>query len=191
MAVSLSGSANPLSALGLDQLASTRPRTRMFGSTIYRFGGPTGIEPVPEQTSNAPTLLCDGVATFSAVGGRQAPGYSAFDTHMKPANGTVAIAGPQTFGFGTKALREGAASAIKIVPVGLDDLLRKTGGPQPPYSVSDFGDKHISEAPGLRFDLYRFPTKKLASRFGMQTVPVMIQVPPGGHCPPDTSPRRR
>lgn len=191
MAVSLSVPADRLSALGLDQLASTPPRTGMFGNRLYRFGGPNGIEPIPEKTDIAPSLLCDGLATFSAVGGEQAPGYSAFDTHMKPANGTVAIAGPQTFGFGTKALREGAASGIKIVPTGLDDLLRKTRGPQPPYSVSDFGDRHIREAPGLRFDLYRFPTKKLASQFGIRTVPVMIQVPPGGHCPPDTYPHQR
>lgn len=162
-----------------------------YGDTLYRLGGPTGIMPVPNQPSLGRALLCDGMATFSAVGGKQAPGFSAFAKHMKPANGTVAIAGPQTFGFGKRALRQGAASAIKIYSTGLDDVLRKTSGPRPPYSVSDFGDKHIRGAPGLRFDLYRFPTIKLARQFGMKSVPVMIEVPPGGHCPPDTYPRRR
>lgn len=135
-------------------------------------------------------LLCDGLATFSAVGPLpQAPGYSAFDPRTKPANGTVAIAGANTFGFARKALRDGAASAIKIYPKGLADILRKTGGPIPPYSVGDYGDENIRDAPGTRFDIYRFPTLKQAREFGKRTVPVTISVPPGGYCPPGTRPR--
>lgn len=192
MPVSLSASANPLSALGLDQLASTPPRTGMFGNRLYRFGGPAGIEPVPSESSLGGALLCDGRATFSAIGPLpQAAKDSAFAPGVKPANGTVAIAGADTFGFGRRALRQGAASAIKIYPVGLDDILRKTGEPPPPYSVGDYGDKNIRSAPGTRFDIYRFPTIERAKQFGKLTVPVMIRVPPGGHCPPGTYPRQR
>lgn len=144
------------------------------------------------QPSLARALLCDGQATFSAVGPLpQAAGDSAFAPGVKPANGTVAIAGANTFGFPRKALREGAASAIKIYPIGLDDLLLRIGGPQPPYSVSDYGDANIRNAPGARFDIYRFPTIKEARVFGKKIVPVMIRVPPGGHCPPGTYPRQR
>jgi len=134
----------------------------------------------------------DNRATFSAVGPLpRAAGDSAFAPGVKPANGTVAIAGASTFGFARKALRDGAAAAIKVYPIGLDDLLRQTGGPQPPYSVGDYGDKNIRNAPGTRFDIYRFPTIKQAKQFGKQNVPVMIRVPPGGHCPPGTIPRQR
>jgi hypothetical protein len=137
-------------------------------------------------------LVCDGRATFSAVGPLpQAAEDSAFAPGVKPPNGTVAIAGANTFGFARKALREGAASAIKIYPIGLDDLLRQTGGPKPPYSVSDYGDANIRNAPGARFDIYRFPTIKQARKFGKRAVPVMIRVPPGGRCPPGTYPRQR
>ena len=133
-------------------------------------------------------ITCKGSATFSAVGPLpQAPGDSAFAPGTKPANGTVAIAGADTFGFGRRALREGAAAGIKIYPQGLDDILRSTGGPQPPYTVGDYGDVNIRNAPGSRFDIYRFSTMKGALAFGKRTVPVTITVPAGGHCPPGTS----
>ena len=182
---------DPLAALGLNRV-STPPPEGMFGSKLYRFGGPDGIEPVPSKSNLGRNLGCDGRATFSAVGPLpQAAGDSAFAPGTKPANGTVAIAGANTFGFARRALREGAASAIKIYPIGIDNLLRQTGGPAPPYSVGDYGDKNISNAPGTRFDIYRFPTIPQAKQFGKRTVPVMIQVPPGGHCPPGTYPRQR
>lgn len=169
-----------------------RPDPNAFGNRLYRFGGPKGITPISEPAGLRRPLLCDGVATFSAVGPLpQAPGDSAFAPGVKPANGTVAIAGANTFGFGRKALRDGAASAIKISPIGLEDLLRKTGGPRPPYSVGDYGDKNVRNAPGTRFDIYRFPTIKQANQFGKRTVPVMIQVPAGGRCPPGSYPRQR
>jgi len=179
------------SAFGLTGAVPPSPQG-LFGSRIYRFGGPNGIEPVPSAPNLGRALLCDGRATFSAVGPLpQAAGDSAFAPGVKPANGTVAIAGASTFGFARKALRDGAAAAIKVYPIGLDDLLRQTGGPQPPYSVGDYGDKNIRNAPGTRFDIYRFPTIKQAKQFGKQNVPVMIRVPPGGHCPPGTLPRQR
>ena len=133
-------------------------------------------------------LTCKGTATFSAVGPLpQAPGDSAFAPGTKPANGTVAIAGAKTFGFGRQALREGKAGAIKINPQGLDDLLKETGGPLSPYTVGDYGDVNIRNAPGSRFDIYRFSTQKGALTFGKRTVPVIITVPAGGHCPPGTT----
>lgn len=133
-------------------------------------------------------LICTGTATFSAVGPLpQAGGDSAFAPGTKPANGTVAIAGAQTFGFGRKALREGAAAGIKISPEGLDDVLRATGGPLPPYTVGDYGDVNIRNAPGSRFDIYRFSTMKGALAFGKRTVSVTYKVPAGGHCPPGST----
>ena len=138
-------------------------------------------------------LRCLGPATFSAVGPypRQAPGYSAFDPKKRPANGTVAIAGRKTFGFDNKALREGAAAAIKIYPQGLDDVLEETGGPTPPYTVGDFGDKHIRNAKGVQYDIYRFPTMRDGRKFGTHTVQTITEVPPGGHCPPGSVPIKR
>lgn len=190
MTLFLREASDPLSPRGTND-GSGPSLKGLSGNKIYRFGGPTGIAPIPSGPSLG-RLLCDGLATFSAVGPLpQAAGDSAFAPGTKPANGTVAIAGAKTFGFARKALREGAASAIKIYPIGLDAVLRKTGGPLPPYTVGDYGDKNIRNAPGARFDIYRFPTIKQARQFGKQTVPVMIQVPPGGHCPPGTYPRQR
>ncbi|WP_161773110.1 RHS repeat domain-containing protein [Sphingomonas sp. RIT328] len=133
-------------------------------------------------------LTCKGRATFSAVGPYpQASGDSAFAPGVKPANRTVAIAGAQTFGFGRRALRQGAAASIRISPEGLDDVLSATGGPKPPYTVSDYGDANIRNAPGTRFDIYRFATKEGALAFGKRTVPYTVKVPAGGHCPPGAS----
>ncbi len=133
-------------------------------------------------------IACVGTATFSAVGPLpQAPGDSAFAPGTKPANGTVAIAGASTFGFGRRALREGAAAAIQIYPQGLNALLQSTGGPTPPFSVGDYGDANIRNAPGSRFDIYRFPTQSGALAFGKRTVPVIITVLSGGQCPPGTT----
>lgn len=180
-----------LAALGVIKKSGPQPQI-LLGGRIHPFGGAAGIEPVPGGPSLGRALLCDGRATFSAVGPLpQAAGDSAFAPGIKPASGTVAIAGADTFGFGRRALREGAAAAIKIYPAGLDDILRKTGGPPPPYSVGDYGDKNIRNAPGVRFNIYRFPTIAQAKQFGKQTVPVMIRVPAGGHCPPGTYPRQR
>jgi len=146
------------------------------------------INVVATRPQNGNQITCKGTATFSAVGPLpQAPGDSAFTPGTKPASGTVAIAGASTFGFGRRALREGAAAAIQIYPQGLDDILRATGGPSPPYSVGDYGDANIRNAPGSRFDIYRFSTQKGALAFGKRTVPVTITVPAGGTCPPGTT----
>jgi hypothetical protein len=84
-------------------------------------------------------------------------------------------------------LRQGKAAAIRIYPKGLDNLLRDTGGPAPPFSVGDYGDANIRNAPGSRFDIYRFDTLKGARKFGKRTVETIVVVPEGGHCPPGTS----
>ena len=171
----------------------------VLGKIFGLFGnGPARVQYKPKdpprqtqkskpETQNA--ITCVGTVTFSAVGPLpQAPGDSAFAPGVKPPNGTVAIAGPKTFGFGRRALREGAAARIKIYPSGLDDILAKSGGPRPPYTVSDYGDKNIRNAAGTRFDIYRFATKAGANLFGKRkNVPVRIEVPGGGHCPAGTA----
>jgi len=152
---------------------------------------PTGNLPAAPAASQHDTdLTCEGTATFSAVGPLpQAAGDSAFDPGHQPQSGTVAIAGASTFGFGRKALREGAAGAIQVSPSGLDDILRSTGGPLPPYSVGDYGDANVRNAPGSRFDIYRFPTMKGARAFGKRTATTTYKVPAGGHCPPNSTPK--
>jgi RHS repeat-associated protein len=151
-------------------------------------GGGGGGDPTSPPSTNANEIVCRGPVTFSAVGPLpQAAGDSAFNPGKKPADGTVAIAGASTFGFGRKELREWAAARIKIYPEGLDDLLAATGGPPPPYTVGDYGDANIRNAPGSRFDIYRFATKKGALTFGKRTVQAKMLVPAGGHCPPGTT----
>ncbi|HEY0411641.1 MAG TPA: RHS repeat-associated core domain-containing protein [Allosphingosinicella sp.] len=136
----------------------------------------------------APTM-CIGRATFSAVGPLpEAPGDSAFRPGHQPQRGEVAIAGAHIFGFGRKALREGAASAIKIIPVGLSDLFRDTRGPMPPFTVGDYGDINIRRSGEVRYDIYRWFTKAEAKTFGIKRhVLTVTIIPPGGHCPPGSS----
>jgi len=45
----------------------------------------------------------------------------------------------------------------------------KTGGLQPPYAITDIGDRNIRNSPVPRFDIYGFPTLKSAQQFGRQT----------------------
>ena len=59
------------------------------------------------------------------------------------------------------------------------------GAPEPPYTVSDIGDKNIRRTTTPpRFDIYRFKTKKEALRFGMQKVKTLIKLPARFPCPP-------
>ena len=47
---------DPLAALGLNGAGSSPSRAGMFGSRLYRFGGPTGIEPIPDRSGLAHAL---------------------------------------------------------------------------------------------------------------------------------------
>lgn len=71
---------------------------------------------------------------------------------------------------------------IDVSPQGWTSLLTKTGGPQPPYTVSDIGDIHVQSG---QFDIYRFPTNADALNFRRRTAPTTIVVPAvtGAQCP--------
>lgn len=145
------------------------------------------------SSEHSAKLICEGLITFSAVGPNQAlgkTGYARPEQNRKPQLGEVAIGGVKTFGLNRNALQRGADQKIKIYPHGLDKILKETGAPAPPFTVGDFGDENIRNAPGTRFDIYRFPTKALADKFGKQTAPTTIEVPAPGYCPPGTLPRK-
>jgi hypothetical protein len=147
--------------------------------------------PAPKPPSAPPvTFTCTGTATFTGVGGNQAPGEGAlFSANGGPSvkggtNGTVAVSRNDNNTFNmSKAYLRVFGPYITISPQGLTDLLTKNGGPQPPYAVSDIGDMHVQSA---QFDIYRFPTKADGRNFGRQTAPTTITVPDvtGAKCPP-------
>jgi len=128
-----------------------------------------------------------GQATFTGVGGNQAPGKGALFSENGPSVlggtfGTVAISRENNNTFNlTKAQLRVFAPYIQITPH-LDSILAKTGGPTPPYTVSDIGDVNIVSG---QFDIYRFPTVAKGLKFGRQTALTAIIVPAitGATCP--------
>jgi hypothetical protein len=160
------------------------------GSSSGGGGGGDTLPPAPKPPKAPPvTFTCQGTATYTGVGGTQATGQGAlFSANGGPSvpggtNGTVAIsrADNNTFNLSKAQLRVFGPS-IEVSPQGLTSLLTKTGGPQPPYTVSDIGDIHVQSG---QFDIYRFPTNADALNFGRRTAPTTIVVPAvtGAQCP--------
>jgi hypothetical protein len=158
--------------------------SRLFGAFGRREPAPDPEQPGP--TANQP-IVCRGVATYTAVGPRQATLGGALAPYgVRPDDGTVAVGDPvKIFGLNKRSLAK-IAPQIQIVPTGLDGQLTRKGGPLPPYSVGDIGDPNIRNSPGTRFDIYRFLTQRGARRFSYPA-PTTMTMPnvPGLHCPPD------
>lgn len=97
--------------------------------------------------------------------------------------GTVAVKN-NFLGLSREKLRE-YGGQITIMPQD-DDWAYNTGGPRGPYSVSDLGDKHVQNDPGVRFDIYRWDTRENAFRFGKPRFRARIAFPlaSGAQCPP-------
>jgi RHS repeat-associated protein len=158
---------------------------------------PLGMEMAGGAACERQTKTCVGIALFSAIGPQQAldPGALAtFGVH--PNNGTVAVS-PTIFGLPfpegqnltraqlrqreeTQRALAQVAGQITIIPQGL----QLHGGPVPPYTVGDIGDIIVRQAPIPQFDIYRFPSRAAARRFGIQDVPTIITIPAELQCPP-------
>jgi len=156
---------------------------------------PHGLQAAGEGACR--TRTCTGVARFSAVGPNQATGEGALSGFgIDPNDGTVAV-GPTSFGLpfpegarltaAQRAQREqtkrrlaDAAGQITITPQGLN----LHGGPVPPYTVGDIGDRIIRQSNVPRFDIYGFPSQQAAQRFGVQDVQTTITIPATLQCPP-------
>jgi RHS repeat-associated protein len=149
--------------------------------------------PPPPSPPPAPSIdiQCKGKATFTAVGPNQATGNGAlYSENGGPSirggtNGTVAVQSPRTFGMTKPQLRQ-FGNFTTVSPQNLSPLLAQTGGPQPPYTVSDIGDPNIRGTRGTAFDIYRFQSNGGAQEFGRRPgVETTITIPAvtGAKCP--------
>ena len=78
------------------------------------------------------------------------------------------------------------AGQVVITPSGLGPILRRTGGPNGSFTISDVGDSNIRSSSIPRFDIYWFPTRRAANQFGVRTALTTISFPSGAglDCPP-------
>jgi YD repeat-containing protein len=160
-----------------------------FGTHGPRVGGGGGGGVGPLKTKR---VTCPPVpATFTAVGPGQALAEGALFSHYpKEAGGSI-----RGGTFGTVAVQRGflglsdsdlRAYGTQIFVTPSDQgMIARFRGPTGPLSVSDYGDDHIQDTPGLAFDLYRFPTMKDAFGFGRKSMSATISFPAGsgGFCP--------
>jgi hypothetical protein len=107
------------------------------------------------------------------------PGHQTGGVAVNPAIFGLILPGTT---IGNEAVQKQLAAIspfISINPTGLNLY----GGPQPPFFISDIGDRNIRNSSTPRFDLYGFSTLKSAQQFGIQTVPTTITISYGGPCP--------
>jgi hypothetical protein len=135
-------------------------------------------------------MVCRGTAAYSAIGPHQGKknGGALRKLGVLPNNRTVAIGDPgKIFGIGSRRTLARIAPDISIEPSGLDDRLDQHGGPRPPYSIGDVGDRNIRNSPVTRFDIYRFRDLRQARAFDRPLADTTITLPNvyGAHCPPD------
>ena len=138
------------------------------------------------------TIICTGSATIRAVGGNRAPYlgntgalYSKYDKYSIAGGAPRTVSVKSGFLGLTRAQlrRYGGQISVSFADNG---LIAKTGGSPGPYTVSDYGDLFIQATPGVAFDIYRWPTKAAADKFGVQvyTTTVVFPVASGAVCPP-------
>ena len=134
-------------------------------------------------------IFAEGPATFTAVGDGQAPGvgalYSKYGRFSIRGGGRGTVAVQRNFlGLSKDDLRQ-YGSRIQVAPAD-DGLATNTGGPSPPYSVSDFGDRNIQKTPGVAFDVYRWEKATHPLRYGQGHFPTTVTFPEGigATCPP-------
>lgn len=142
------------------------------------------------------TKVCVGTARFSSVGPNQALGVPALAAHGIYSNvGTTAV-GPANFGLpfpegsplSNSQLAQRADSQRKLAHVAnwiyiIPEGLNLHGGPTPPYTVGDIGDKNVRQSSVPRFDIYRWSSQANALQFGKQDASTTIIIPASFSCP--------
>lgn len=159
------------------------------GASAPPYAGNPGVPYTPGL--NGPQTTCFGTANTRAVGPNQAKGDGAFFSKYPALTGgsirggtfgTVAVQNG-FLGFSTREFR--MYGTMIHITFGNEAFSGSLGGPMGSLTVSDYGDKNIQNAPGVAFDIYRFPTDEAANQYGNKITSAMIAFPTitGGQCP--------
>jgi hypothetical protein len=188
------------SVIGISSGASVTVSASIDPLATGLFGGALGAEAKAATTPQAPqpkvkNLNCQGNAQYSAVGPNQAQGDGAL--HSDNPNSASIDGGTQNtvavkrgfLGLTRAQLRQ-YGTQIGITPSD-NGMIAGSGGPSASsFSVSDLGDRNVQNAPGVRFDLYRFSSQAQALQFGLRRFNTNIKLnnaPKNAHCPPGWS----
>jgi hypothetical protein len=162
------------------------PRLWMVLTAVVAGGGGGSVVRPPLYDTTA--ISCVGLATYTAVGPHQATGDGAlssqYSAYSIPGGVTRTVAVKRGFLELNRPLHRQYGTQIVVSPQD-GGVLARTGGPAGPFTVSDYGDKHIHNTQGVAFDIYRWGSQKSALQFGRRTFMTRVTFPAasGGTCP--------